>query len=450
MHTNVKNELAEVEKSEVAALALITLSPEKYTAEVYAPFKEQLTSAIDSVRTVEYDITTTAGMAVAVKSRALFRDLRVDADKERESRKKPIIKIGKLLESAFNEVEERIRPLELLFDADIKAEEDRKEAVKQAKIIAERERMSAHEALILDIQAVPLSYVGSTAADLAVALQNHSADPTLGRDFEEYKDKAQAAQLDTFQRLTDMHNKAFETERAAAEAKAVAEAEAARIVAERAELAKLREEAAERDRLAKIETDRVAAEQAAEARRLTEIAATQQAEADRVRVQAEANLKAERAALDERMRLEREAAAEQQARANAEIAAAQARLNEQIAAHAAKLAGEQRDVAHAEALVIDAQISAERQAANESINIEIIADINAERERLQCCADQHQVDAHAQPALTLMADAFDDSPTDTEIIYLLVQEYSFTVRDAIDRLAAIDFATARADLELAA
>lgn len=123
--------------------------------------------------------------------------------------------------------------------------------------------------------------------------------------------------------------------RVAAEAAEVArlaavKAEAERIEAERAELAKLRAEAAERERVAKIESDRIAAEQAAEAKRLAEQAAAQAAEVRRQQEEAAAAARAEQAERD-RVTAQVKAQLEQQAAA---LAAERKALDEERAADA--------------------------------------------------------------------------------------------------------------------
>lgn len=120
-----------------------------------------------------------------------------------------------------------------------------------------------------------------------------------------------------------------------------AKAEAARVLAERAELEQLRAAAAETARLTKIESDRVAAEQAAEAKRLTDLALAQQIEARRrqdlaaaeLRAQAEAQAAAARAEQVERDRVSTavKAQLEQQA---AQLAADRRALDEDRAADA--------------------------------------------------------------------------------------------------------------------
>ena len=132
----------------------------------------------------------------------------------------------------------------------------------------------------------------------------------------------------------------------AAEVKRLADAaaEAARIVAERAELEALRAAAAEQARLAKIESDRIAAEQAAEARRLAEQAAAQLAEARRQQEEAAAAARAEQA--------ERDRVA--------------AQVKEQLEQQAAKLAADRR--ALEEERAADARAKAEAAAALELAN----------------------------------------------------------------------------------
>lgn len=332
---NAKNntEIAEVAKTQSAvdAMAVVTLSPEKYAAEVYQPYKVRLASAIDSVRGIEYDIKTTAGMAVAVKARAIFRDLRVEADKERKARKEPITKIGKLLEAGFDQVEERISPLEELFDADIKAEEARKEAEKAAKIAAERQRIEAIQAAIQRIRDLPLQVVGATA-EVISAMIGALEQKEPGADFEEFIEQAQAARIDTLAKLADALAARQDADRTAAEAEEARKVEAARVEAERAELARQR-----------AENERIANEQAAERKRLADLAAAQEAAARAQREQAEANLRAEREAQEAAIKAEQD-----------KLAAERKALDDERAAAAKAVAdGAALEVTRAEAIAAD-------------------------------------------------------------------------------------------------
>lgn len=366
MNKNAAREISAVQ-SAVDAMAVVTLSPEKYAAEVYQPFKEKLASAIDSVRAIDYDITTTAGMASAVKCRALFRDMRVAADKERKARKEPITKIGKLLESGFDQFEERATPLEEMFDADIKAEEGRKEAEKAAKIKAERERVDGIQKLIASLRDYPRIIMARDPAVPSEALKA-AIDDFDGRvphadDYAEFVPEAAATIAESLATMRVMMAKELEREQAAAAAEQSRLAEIARIAAEREELAQLRAAAAETARLAKIENDRIASEQAAESQRLAALQAAQEAAAAALAEQAAASLRAEREAQEK-------AAADAQAVLAAE---AQRLANERQAFEdekAAVAAAAQKEIDHGWALAENRHIYACRDIQRASLQAE--------------------------------------------------------------------------------
>lgn len=171
--------------TQMASMDLITISPEKYTAAVYLPFKTKFAQLVEQIRTVEYDIQTTAGYKTAIACRAWFRDLRIATDKERKVRKAPIIQIGKLLESGCDEVIAQITPLEWFFDADIEIEDTRKAQIKQAEVAAEMARVAALETRLNQMRNAPLAVAGLPSAqihDHLVALEAIVIDET----FEEY------------------------------------------------------------------------------------------------------------------------------------------------------------------------------------------------------------------------------------------------------------------------
>jgi len=423
------------ESSQVNALALITLSPEKFTAEVYQPFKDQLDTAIDSVRTIDYDIATTAGMATAIKCRATFRDLRIAADKERKARKEPITKIGKLLESGYDQVEARITPIEELFDADIKAEEQRKEDVKLAKIAEERARTDQIRTVIDNIKAAPVRHVASGSADLAKAVEFYLCMPAEESEYEEFADEVKQAIGATLEKLREMGIAAAGKEQAAREAEAARIAEAERLAAERAENARVAAENA-----------RIAAEHAAEAQRLAGIAKAQQEAAAAAQREADAKAQAERAeqakkAAEQQAIIDAQlkAMAEQKAALEAQQAAADAR----DAAALQKLQDEaKREADHGPALMMNAEFDVARDAAIAT---------EAERVRLQAMTEQAVEDKH-QPHATLEvlidaldahAERFSAGPGDDEIIDMVASAFDLTRAEAIDRLQAIDFDAAR-------
>jgi hypothetical protein len=293
------------------------------------------------------------------------------------------------------------------------------EAEKQAKIAAERARVEAIQGRIEAIRSAPLGAVGKSPAEILSA-RDAVRDTIIDDSFAEFKDRAMTVRSEAFNALEATHQQAVEAKAAALAAEEARKAEAARIEAERAELARLRAEQAERERLAKIESDRIAVEQAAEAKRLADLAAAQEAEARCAREAVEAELRAER----ERIAVEQAAAA-------ADLKAAQDRLATEQAVYEARMQLE-RD--HADALGMNVELNARREA---------------ERARLQALADQAAADARLPaPESVNVHDlpidfGANEGPDDNEIIALVCEVYGMHRSAAIDRLAAIDFNAAR-------
>lgn len=198
----------------LAAMDMVTLSPEKFTAEVYLPFKTLLAEAIAKIRDVDYDIETSAGYKVAIECRAVFRDLRISTDKERKARKAPITSIGKMLEAGYVAVEEQITPLEDLFDSDIKAEDARKEAIKQAEVVAEMARVDALEARLDAMRDAPLNISGLTCAEIREKYKELQ-DIVVDASFEEYEADALAIKEAALLKIAEAGNKAKASEEAA-------------------------------------------------------------------------------------------------------------------------------------------------------------------------------------------------------------------------------------------
>lgn len=434
MNKNTENQVA-VAQSAVDAMAVVTLSPEKYAAEVYQPFKGQLAAAIDSVRAVDYDITTTAGMASAVKCRALFRDMRVAADKERKARKEPITKIGKLLESGFDQFEERITPLEEMFDADIKAEEGRKEAEKAAKIKAERERTEAIADAIAGLREDEADAIRicKTAESVRETLAYCIARPVTVEIFQERHAEAMKIHAEVVRAICVVLAEREESEAAAADAEQARLAEIARIAAARVEherlaaieRAALAEQRAENERIASehaAERKRIEAEHAEERRRLVALHAEQEAAAAALAEKAAASLRADREAQEK-------AAAD----AQAVLAAEAQRLADERQAFedekSAVAAAAQKEADHAEALAMN---SAHDEAY------------------IKWLANQPLRDTASSTTLPELATAAGEAdelfPTDAELVEQIREMFDFhfgqSADDADTRMATFDYARA--------
>jgi hypothetical protein len=336
----------------VTGTALLTLDPEQYVAAVFGTFRERLEAAKAAAAAVKVvDVTTAEGMRTAITHRATFRAIRVEAEKARQMRKKPILEIGRLLDSRAKELEAEITPLEERFDGAIKAEEARKEAEKAAAAERERERVENIQAGIRAIRGALIDVAGRSAETIARAIAELSAQEITKETAHEFLAEAEAARDQTVAKLRDMHA-----------AQLRAEEEAARIKAEREALERERAERAEQAERERVERERQAAE-----RRQQEQAAA----AERARIAAEERAARERIEAQEREARERREAEERRIQEERERVAAEARALEERQREARRaeeererqerVAQEQREREEREAK--EAAARAEREAA---------------------------------------------------------------------------------------
>jgi hypothetical protein len=375
-----------------------------------------------------------AGM-VLLKTRTGIRATGKAARDDATKFSKAVIAMEDELIGIIEPEETRVLTLRDQWDEKIAAE-------KAAKIAAERARTEAIAKAIQQIRDIPLMAVGKSSADIGAMIGGLvSREPD--ESFEEFIEQAKVARYEALDKLTaaETAQRAIEIEaesqrqeavRQAAAAETARLAEVARIVAVSQELARLR-----------AESERIANEQAIEAKRLADLAAAQEAAAAALRAKAEANLRAEREAQETAMRLERERNAAEQAKAAANLKAAQDALAAQVAAHEAAV---KLEADHAEALEMNATIDADRHA------------------RAQAMVDQAIADAAAMPAtlnelmaatLSLpesvsehdaMVDAgFDEGPSDNEIIDAVMMTFGWSYDEATKRLTTIDYAAAWAE-----
>ena len=402
---------------QTGALALMTLQPEQYAAEVYQPFKTRLAAAIEAARSIEYDIATGKGLEVVTKARRTLMDIRIEANKQREERKAPIIKIGKLLESSYKAVEELVLPLETFFDGEIKAEEQRKENEKQAKIAAERLRIEGIQARIAVFGNLVLQAAGKGSVaikDLIDQVEELDINEEL---YEEFVQQAIVAKDDAGAALEVAHKAAYDAEQAI---------EAARIQREKED----RQRAEETAKLEaqRAEQERIAAAQAAESKRLADIAAAQVAELERAQKEADDRIKAQVAAENARIQAVADAHAAEHAKAVAELEAQRAAFEAQQEAAAQAQAAVTKaiedaarlELDHTEALAINAAMIPFPPATDDP-EIESLADL---------------VDSGAVADAVIMRalDTAEAEPTDEEIVTAYVSVFGGSVDRAVARL----------------
>lgn len=245
----------------------------------YSKTEAGLTALAARLQGVAYDVTTTAGMAVAVKDRAEVRKLRTGLEAMRVDIKAPALERCRLIDAEAKRITGALLALEKPIDDQIKVEEARKEAEKVAKARVELERKERNSAAIAAIRNRALLVRGKSSREISEAIIAHVRDELDAVD-QDYHALAQIAKDETLTTLRDLHQATIDQE--AEDTRRRAEAEA--LAKERAELASMRAEQDARDRSAR---EQILAEQRA--------ADEARAEADR---QARAVQAAERARID--------------------------------------------------------------------------------------------------------------------------------------------------------
>jgi len=205
---------------------------------------------------VEYCVTTTAGMAVAKADRAEVRGLRTGLEAMRKQIKAPALAHCKLIDAEAARITAELLKLEEPIDAQIKAEEQRKETERSARELAERNRITEihrHIAEIRDYQAL------ATGCRTAAAIQA-LIDKLWMLDLnglEEFEDDAKTARLATMHAMESARDQKLEDEAERVRVKAEQDAAAAELAKARAELAAAKDE---QERIAKANRDAATAE----------------------------------------------------------------------------------------------------------------------------------------------------------------------------------------------
>ena len=300
----------------------------------YDPTEAALADLRHRFGNVVFDLSTTNGDKEARAARKELVGLRTDLESKRKELKAPALERSRLIDAEAARIKGEIEALEEPIDAQIKADEARREAERQAKAAKEAQRISGHQAALDALRSIAVNSVGDDSESLAKTIEMLDATE-IGADWEEFQPIAQRAKDDGLTTLRDLHAKAV-----------AAEAEAVRIAAERAELERLRAEQAQAA-AAQAQREREAAEQAAAVKR------QQDAEAAAARAKIEAEQKAAREAIE---------AAERESRRKIEEAERAARQAQEAAeAEARKVREAAEAKAKAERDAEETRLRAERQ-----------------------------------------------------------------------------------------
>ncbi len=287
----------------------------------YSKTEAALSDLRERMANVEYDVTTTKGMEIAKKDRAEVRGLRTGLEAMRKQIKAPALAHCQLIDAEAKRITAELLKLEEPIDAQIKARELALEAERQARELAERQRITAIHERIASITGYHALALECRTADRVQSLLDKMEAVWVAfnheEDFGEFGAEAQSAYLTTGASLA-----------AIIEQKRIEDAERAAIkAAQVAEAARLADEKAATEAAAKkLADERKAFEEEQAAFRATQAAA-------------QAAVKAEREAAER-------AAAEQKAKEEADAAARE--LEAYAAAISALVADVQVDVAPVE------------------------------------------------------------------------------------------------------
>jgi IgA-specific serine endopeptidase len=316
----------------------------------YTQTEKALADLRGRLKSVVFDVTTTAGDKVAraarkecVTLRTALEDKRLELNAKDHERIK-----GRNLEA--KRITGEIEALEGPIDQQIKAEEKRKDDERKAREEAERQRIADIQNRIEnDIRQAAFAATNRKAAEIEVLIRDVVAIE-INESFAEFRQQAEGAKATTLIRLRAAHTNAVNME-----------AEQARLAAERIENERIRQE---NEAAAKVERDRLA-----EAQRL----AREELERERLRQQAAADVERARIAEEERVaKAARDAEAARQAEA--------LRLQRE---ESDRIERERQEAREAE----DRRIAAERAEAQR---------IEAERQALREAEEQRLADARAQ------------------------------------------------------
>jgi hypothetical protein len=289
--------MSNLARKEETAFAITTTVPGfMEAAEIISKLREKYAGKT-------YDVSTTSGMKEAIEARRELREARIALDKRKPEVKREALDFCAKVESDYKAIRAAVSEYEDIPDAIIKAAEEAKKEADRIKAEAEKNRIAAIQDNIQKIRNIPLNQQGKSSADINGVLVR-AKSITIGDQYAEFQAEAEAARQNCIIALEKLLTDTVAHEE-----------EQKRIAAERAELAKLRAEAEERDRQAKAELEvqeaRLAAERkkiederAAEEKRVADARAEEEKKAQAIRDEEAAKLAAEREAHEAKMKTE--------------------------------------------------------------------------------------------------------------------------------------------------
>lgn len=236
----------------------------------------EIAALAERYRAVAFDVSTTKGLGIAKAARFDLRENgRFAVQRARDATKDLLNGAKKDVEAEATRLIALVQPIEDGVDAQITVREEQLAREKAEAEAKERARVAAHEANINTIRSYTDKAVGRTSAQINSGIAT-LASMTFGPEWQEFAEKAEAAREVTVSLLLVMRD-----------------------------TAKAQEDEAARREAQRVEQERVAAEQKAEADRLAQVAAElkRQEEALQAERDRQDALNAELAAKEEAARL---------------------------------------------------------------------------------------------------------------------------------------------------
>lgn len=318
----------------------------------YRPIEAGLADLRSRYAGVAWDLKSVAGNDAARKARREIVTVRTTLEECRKVIKAPLLARAKIIDDEAKRITGELLAIETPIDEQIKADEARREAERQAKVEAEKRRVAAIRAQIASIAEKASAALRQRKSAGAAAVLDYMLDFSIDDlAFSEFSDEARKVLAD-----------AIEAVRAHVSGLKEQEAEAARLAAEREALERAKAEAEERER---VERERLAAERAEQDR-----VAREAREAE------EARLAAERAAIERQRQEQERQAREQQERIEAEARAER----ERIAAAEAEVARQRAEVERREREQREREEAAEAERRAMEVAKARAAEIASERQ----------------------------------------------------------------------
>lgn len=367
-------------------------------------------------KSATWDVDTKVGEEEARRFRAACVKVRASAKAAYELGNKPLLDAQREARDLVARITEDIDAVEKIWDAKIKAKEDRKAREKAEREQRERERIAAIRHRIEWITHLPVTGAACRhATELSDIITQLSDLEISDEAFAEFVDEARGARERVLSTLTQLHAALVERER-----------EAARLEAQRIEQERIAADLRRRQEQAEADA---AARQAEIERQMAERKAAldqQAAELKRMQEEADARLAAQRRAAEEEQAARERAAAEERA---------------EVARQAADLR-RQQDAFDAELREASEKLERDRVAAEQQRQAELAA-----IEQAAQAAAAAAPPAAPPPAVALRAPS---RPTDEEILDALCQRFQCDEQQVLGWIADFNVGAQMLRLEEAA